>query len=68
MQAPMIDASIKFAPDEIATDIAANRESPAPVTSTGLTVNAGKFCLSKDDLVFPYAIKFLKMIWCFHMQ
>ena len=45
IHAPITDDSIRLEPEECDTDIAANNESPAPVTSTGLIVNAGKFCL-----------------------
>ena len=39
------EACIKLQPDTMAIDIVARRESPAPVISTGFTVNAGKCCL-----------------------
>ena len=45
IQDPIRDASTKLDPEDKDIDIAANNESPAPATSTGLTVNAGKFCL-----------------------
>ena len=40
------DASIKFEPAVRQTEIAANKLSPAPATSNGLTVKAGKCSLS----------------------
>ena len=45
IQVPITEASIKLASEDKDTDIDANNESPAPVTSTGLMDNAGKFCL-----------------------
>ena len=35
-------ASIKLTPDDIANDMQAKRESPAPATSIGLEDSAGK--------------------------
>ena len=50
IQVPINDDLIKSAFEDIDKDIAEKRESPAPATSIGLTVKAGKFCLNCDTL------------------
>ncbi len=42
MHDPSAEASIKVSPRDNAVDKQANNASPAPVTSTGLTLRAGK--------------------------